>query len=241
MKPSPRLSRTPSRLSDSLHHRLNLYAVAAGAAGMGLLFLGQSAEAKVVYTPTHKWLPLNQYFSLDLNHDGINDFKFHLISFANHSSSSCSLLVRAASQSSNEIYSTVWERVDLMAAALPKGTKVGPANGFQNQLHEALMFAAGSSVSGNWSFGPWLDVTNPAYLGLRFLIKGEVHYGWALLGHIRVQTGPGGWCNKPARALLTGYAYETIPSKPIITGRTKGPHVVTVEPGSLGALAAGRE
>jgi hypothetical protein len=41
------------------------------------------------------------------------------------------------------------------------------------------------------------------------------------------------------RALLTGYAYETIPNKPIITGKTKGPDAITLAPGSLGALAAG--
>ena len=39
--------------------------------------------------------------------------------------------------------------------------------------------------------------------------------------------------------MLTGYAYETIPNKPIIAGKTHGKGVVTIEPGSLGALAAG--
>ena len=39
--------------------------------------------------------------------------------------------------------------------------------------------------------------------------------------------------------LLTGYAYETIPNKPIIAGKTKGPDVVTISPASLGHLAAG--
>jgi len=31
-------------------------------------------------------------------------------------------------------------------------------------------------------------------------------------------------------ATLTGYAYETIPNKAIIAGKTKGLHVVTVQP-----------
>jgi hypothetical protein len=34
-----------------------------------------------------------------------------------------------------------------------------------------------------------------------------------------------------------GYAYETIPNKPIVTGQTKGPDVV--EPATLGHLARG--
>jgi len=63
--------RTPSRLSDSLNHRLNMYALAASAAGISTLALANAAEAKVVYTKTYKhimpWIP----FHLDLNHDGI--------------------------------------------------------------------------------------------------------------------------------------------------------------------------
>ena len=39
--------------------------------------------------------------------------------------------------------------------------------------------------------------------------------------------------------MLTGYAYETIPNKLIITGKTKGPDVITAQPGSLGHLAQG--
>jgi hypothetical protein len=40
---------------------------------------------------------------------------------------------------------------------------------------------------------------------------------------------------------LTGYAYETIPGKPIIAGETKGPDVITMQPGSPGRLALGRK
>jgi|HubBroStandDraft_6_1064221.scaffolds.fasta_scaffold489021_1 hypothetical protein len=52
-------------------------------------------------------------------------------------------------------------------------------------------------------------------------------------------------------AVLTGYAYETIPNRPIVTGQTKGPHDASVDesnaaltprtpkPATLGALALG--
>jgi hypothetical protein len=40
-------------------------------------------------------------------------------------------------------------------------------------------------------------------------------------------------------AILTGYAYETEPNKPIITGKTKGPDVITLDPTTLGHLALG--
>jgi len=38
---------------------------------------------------------------------------------------------------------------------------------------------------------------------------------------------------------MSGYAYETIPNKPITAGKTEGPDVITVQPATLGHLAAG--
>jgi hypothetical protein len=70
------------------------------------------------------------------------------------------------------------------------------------------------------------------YLGLRFVIAGKLHYGWARLD----VTGNG---EGVFNAVLTGYAYETVANKGIVAGRTKGPAVIALEPGSLGALAAG--
>ena len=52
------------------------------------------------------------------------------------------------------------------------------------------------------------------------------------------------WAGKKTTATLTGYAYETVANKPIITGKTKGPDVITMQPdirpGSLGGLARNR-
>jgi hypothetical protein len=60
-------------------------------------------------------------------------------------------------------------------------------------------------------------------------LRGKVHYGWARLTNAYPET------------TLTGYAYETIPNKQIITGKANGPDVITLEPGSLGQLALGRQ
>jgi hypothetical protein len=76
MKPSLQPSRTPSKLSDSLRQQLNMYALAATAAGVGLLALAQLAEAKIIYTKTHHVIDdHNRYYYLDLNHDGKADFR----------------------------------------------------------------------------------------------------------------------------------------------------------------------
>ena len=76
MKRLSRPRRTASNLSDSIHQQLNMYAVMASAAGVGMLALSQPAEAKIVYSPAHRLIESGQTVSLDLNHDGKADFSF---------------------------------------------------------------------------------------------------------------------------------------------------------------------
>jgi len=243
MKPSSVPPRTPSTLSDSVHHRLDMYASAASAAGVGILALGQPAEAKVVYTPAHNWLPVNQYFYLDLNHDGRTVFRFFLQSRrSSQSNAAYDLTVepgigpgaknavysyKSANASHCGAFSTLF-----CAAALPKGVKVGPNSPFP-AAKSLFMFESAWEEDCSWVFGQWLDVTKQAFLGLKFVINGEVHYGWARMGHISHRG--------PVKVELTGYAYETTPNKPIVTGKTKGTDVITVGPATLGMLAQGRK
>jgi hypothetical protein len=74
--------------------------------------------------------------------------------------------------------------------------------------------------------GPWLNGgkgVKHRYLGFKVTIKGRFHFGWA---RMTVTTTPYGFT-----ATSTGYAYETIPNKAIIADKTKGPAVITVQPG----------
>src|SRR6202044_3187819 len=89
----------------------------------------------------------------------------------------------------------------------------------------------GYPFSGSSNYGQW-SYTRHRYLGLKFIVSGQVHYGWARVAVTLDQ-------NKEIVATLTGYAYETIPNKPIIAGKTKGPDVITWEPATLGRLAQG--
>jgi hypothetical protein len=74
VKRSSRSTRAPANLSETVHQRLNMYALAASAAGVEMLVLAHPAEAKIVYTPTHVVIGLHDSYKLDLNHDGIADF-----------------------------------------------------------------------------------------------------------------------------------------------------------------------
>jgi len=238
MKQPIRPPRTPSRLSDSIHHQLNMYALAASAAGVGALAMVQPAQAKIVYTPTHKNLPINKYFYLDLNHDSVNDFKFYVLAYCTAAGENCDGAVnlyrlRSVNGAVGQIRSNI-----PFNSALVAGAPVGNTQQFLNQAKEVMGWCFGRYSGG--CYGPWATSrsgpVDHRYLGLKFKINGKTHYGWARLNvWVRWDT---------ASATLTGYAYETIPGKAIVTGKTKGPDVITLppdNPGSLGHLAQGRK
>jgi len=237
MKTSLQSPKRPLRLPDSVHYQLNQYALAASAAGVGLLALAQPAEAKIVYTKAHTVIHgLNDCVSLDLNHDGIVDFRLEVRRMRYpFTGQELAAYPPGASPTSNTVrrtYKRGW------AAAYRAGVRIGPngphARPLKSIYNGALMeFACPASTcpGTHKSTGNWLDVRN-RYLGLAFVIKGKIHYGWARL-NASIGRSYG------IRGLLTGYAYETVPNKAIITGKTEGPDVVTVPPGSLGRLAQG--
>jgi len=217
-------SRKPSNLSDSLHRRLNSYALAASAAGVGMLAFVQPSEARIVYTPAHKHI--NGLVYLDLNRDDISDF---VIAYTARPTSSSWWLYVLGTNGRNQIAGlTAGE-----AAALLPGVRVGsqlPFGTLNTAMAGSVCFTKGCRTFGQWA-NHGKGVKN-RYLGLEFLITGKVHYGWARLSVAFKK--PHGFS-----AILTGYAYETIPNKPIIAGKTHGKDVITVEPASLGHLARG--
>jgi hypothetical protein len=89
-----------------------------------------------------------------------------------------------------------------------------------------------SVTSRTHTSGNWPNVRN-RHLGLKFQIHKKTHYGWARLS-VKTSKMP-----IQMTGTLTGYAYETIPNKPITAGKTKGSDVTTVSSASLGHLAAG--
>ena len=208
-----------SNLSESVQQHLNMYALAAGAAGVGMLALAQPAEARIIYTPTHHVIGKNGRYKLDLNHDKIADLT--LVNTYGCNTDYCYDRLSAIPAGGNGVEGKKGFLSIPYAYALKRGVPVGLAQPFSGQL----------MASDNMGYlGQWLNVPD-GYLGVKFKIKRKTHYGWARL----TVTDK----NAVITATLTGYAYETIPNKPIITGKTKGPDAITLEPASLGHLAQG--
>jgi len=225
------------RLSVALEKRLSAYASAAAAAGVGLVALASSAEAKIVYTPANINIPpRGGRVLLDLNHDGNADFSFSNGWNSLGSHTTLPFLKAGGENQANEVWGRgnfvdTFNQKFVFASALHPGVRVASNNSYFQSGKPWIMLGGrfGRSVSATW--GQWFPYTEHRYLGLKFIIDGQIHYGWARLN---VNEGKQG-----ILPTITGYAYETIANKPIITGKTKGPDVVVYEPASLGRLAQG--
>jgi hypothetical protein len=202
--------RTAKRLPQFLDNQLKSYAIAAGATGVALLALAHPSAAEVIYTPVHAPIPSRYFYSyLDINGDGIPDFGF--INFAGSFSHAASDFLYVDPLTGGVI--TVSPG---FASALPKGQLIGSSGQFVHGtcfMAGTYLFAYFGRYVHNY-YGPWNDVDN-RFLGVSFSLDGEVHYGW-----IRMNVNLG--IVRDVRAIVTGYAYESVANAPIRAGQTSG-------------------
>jgi hypothetical protein len=201
-------------LSEKLECRIATYVAGAGAAGVGLLALVQPAEAQVVYTPAHVVIRPGTNYDLDLNNDGHTDFMFADTFLARTSVGSFFVSPFDSNQGQIGNGVEVQDPEIFSPLALNRGARIGGSKAFYgscvgcNSSIELMAWADPFA-----EFGNWVNVQN-RYLGVKLVIDHEAHYGWARFS-VQVEK------NK-VTALLTGYAYEATPNKPILAGQTSG-------------------
>lgn len=212
----------PEILNNQVNKRLLAYVATAGAAGVSVLAMAHPATAKVVYTPANKTISFDG-MHIDINNDGIPDYGFHSYGIGN--------------VGSGVIFPIKYNKMMNGAQPLSSGVSIGPGGEFRGGR---VAMVIGCTCSGHSAyFGPWLGVDNK-YMGFEFNIKGAAHFGWARFSS--PSTGP---------ITLTGYAYETIALKPIVTGDTGSDNddedsvdqpesaAPSTQPSGLGHLALG--
>jgi hypothetical protein len=183
--------------------------------------------------------PIGTY-TLDVDNDGTTDFTF----FDTYYDALGTLGVRGAMPGNRVALAS--GKFSRDAAAIRSGRGIGPRARFGGSGYSLVMGSGWYNVYFPYNFqcrGPWKDKQN-RYLGLQFMIGGEIHYGWARLSET---------CYRGNRnsALLTGYAYETIANKSIKAGQEQGtddgieqldaPDASEAAPATLGHLARGAQ
>jgi hypothetical protein len=196
-------NRRPAAVSERLSRKLLPYAAAAGAAGVSLLALVQPLEAEVVYTAVHQEISRDATIQVDFNHDGEIDFLIresvtHQLDFPWN-------VLNAVPAHGGGIEMGIGVGV---AADLRGGAKIGPGKIFYPKTAGMM----GASIGGGYYGGSWAPRSTDRYLGVKFLIDGQIHYGWARVSAAMTFRYGG------IVALLTGYAYETESGRPIQAG-----------------------
>jgi hypothetical protein len=221
-----RANQPTSPLNAKLEKRLLGYVAAAGAAGAGLLATAPTARAEIVVTRANVTLT-NGTFFVDVNHDGVNDFG---LKNGTNLGTHRYLVVYGVGALRNGIEPS-FSGCSYPPAAL---RALAPIGGLELFCHRSEAPLAAVNRDGSIS-GPWAN-TGRAFIGLRFEISGQTHYGWAALSvKARVINH-----SPTISATLLAYAYDTVPDQLIRAGQTESTTGTssTVQP-SLGTLALG--
>lgn len=195
----------------SLEQRLANYALAATAAGAGLLASALPAEAQVVYTPAHVLIKPGSTYNLDVNRDRTTDFEFTNAVFSHLDSFYVTPFGSSPWGQNGNGVEVLFDQ-PFVPAALARGAKIGGSRLFYGSCigcvsTRELMAWAGPNGDG----GEWLNASD-RYLGLRIFVNRQAHFGWARFS-VRTMNGA-------LLPLLTGYAFEITPNKPIMAGQT---------------------
>jgi hypothetical protein len=233
-------TRPRARLGRTLEKNLLAYAAAASA---GLLLGARPADAEIIYTPSNIPISFAQrnlgpaFTRFDLSKGSGPDFTFAMSYTSLYSSATIRhkfYLKIVPAQAGNGAIQGAGKSV---AAALSQGEKIGPQQKFGSD--GLYMVISEFDGFGSRKSGTWQNVEF-AYVGLKFVITGEIHYGWARIKF----PYPGTFFDPGALGYpsIYGYAYESTPNQAIVAGQTSGSAQETSAastPASLGALAAG--
>jgi|SRR5580704_3004841 hypothetical protein len=207
----------------------NPLALAAIAAGLASLALPQVADAKVVYTPANQELPTPfGTLLVDLNHDGIPDVSMSVLISTHVGSGHFTFAggISAQGLSGNALATS-----NALVLADSVGELIGSSDNFGAKGLVASC-SIRNSISGSHHHkvkGLWRSAGS-RYMGVKFSIGGETHYGW-----IRLK----GFSCSGETPFLTGYAYESEANKPIDSGAGDRALPPQADPATLGALAGG--
>lgn len=222
---SARQRNTQAPLPESLDKRLAYYALAASAAGVGLLAAASPLQADILPgAPQSATIASGSVLTLHLG--GAN--------FVFENSYSSGTVINQTHLGTLKITGEVLTSTG-GAVALSAGAKIGPSGMFLDGASLANAYGKSSSTGEGKFSGGNFGSAGDKFLGLKFDISGQAHFGWAELS---VSQNDGA-----ITAQLLGDAYEACPNTPIAAGATSsGPCSVpsTVpEPGTLGLLALG--
>lgn len=231
---------------NKFDRQIRLYSLAASAAGVSVLALAQPAESSVVVTQANVTIAFEAPAFIDMNGDGKNDFEFSIARGGYDHSFYKTLNVIPLT--GGRPVGGARGSIGPYGSALASGAKIGPSAHFSSSIArgQVMLERTNGFVSGTseyTAYGPW-GVKGTygfyRYLGVKFLISGQTHYGWI---KILVDRSNG------LQGFIKEYGYETVANKSLTAGQTQSSVADSsaeveksksgVASPSLGMLAAG--
>lgn len=171
------------------------------------LFLGvANINAQIIYTdiePDFTSVNLGDQYNLDLNNDGTVDF-----SLKSYSEAYYDWLQIGTNTNGNGVLSVIpWYSNPV---PFDIGRKIFNVASYTNgEIYESWgYFTIGDCFGGGGGcYYDWKDKYDK-YLGLRFLINGQIHYGWARLD-----------VSSYTQWVIRDYAYQATPNTAILAGQ----------------------
>jgi hypothetical protein len=211
-------------LLKNIDNRLKVYGMAAAAASVGVFAMAEPAQSEVVITV--KNIPIPQCsltvspcsVSLDLNGDGVNDFKLSLLSTQTaYGYYAGTNFLRVTAHNGGGVMGTTGGKFGPYASALVRGAKIGASDHFLSGkvTIEDTCFTDHTYFEASKRFyGKWGGKQPNRFLGVKFKIGGKTHYGWLRITVNSTMIRPFALMS----ATITEYGYETIANKSLGAG-----------------------
>jgi hypothetical protein len=220
--------------------QLIAYTKIALAAGVSTLAMAQPSQssASVVITNTSIPITNNHPLLLDINGDGQTDITFSMMLEEGHSVLSTIMNVIPSPGNAimeGKVGGPGYASALIRGAAISSQAQFGTSNGQSLLMEKAsCVYSDKCHVHGNW-----VGNHPNRFIGIRFLINGQAHYGWARVS-VRFD-----YDDEVIKTTLTEYGYEQDAGVGVLAGETvdtdRKNELVEIGPARpiLGMLAAG--
>jgi hypothetical protein len=201
-------------MKTKFDNRLKTYASIAAA-----IVAAGTADAQVVYTditPDHLLNSFPSSFNIDLDGNAVNDYTLQMT----QPFSSMHKFTLVPNTSNSFVASTT--AYGSYVAALNQGVSINASANFQSFGFLRYMAKFTSFYTGGSTYmytkGNWTGSHTDKYIGLRFKIGSNTHYGWVRLdASIGIPYAPGNWS-----VTIKDFAYESTPNTGILAGDMGG-------------------
>lgn len=195
-------------MKKELQKKLNAYAAAAGT-----IAAAGAANAQVVYTDINPDTVLHDslIYNLDFDNNGQPELRFETVSYQTSSGNINLAVVNVLGNANNAVLGSLYSSSYPFPFSMNNGDSISSTNtNWQAQtMNNGIQYLG--AVYGTYTFANWLGV-NDKYLGVRFRIGANTHFGWVRLSVT----------SNADTITIKDYAYQTLPGVGITAGQLVG-------------------